>query len=158
MQPSDSNNMTYPSAVLKLIPWEGTVSIEMSQQGVVSITTRTSDWWGTSLEFQAEVGENLENFKSGYLHFEIRGDADVSFNIGFQTGRYLDGDQINSFAAFGPGTANQVTDQWTSYKLSIDELNAGTDLKDLTGILSLLSQNPGENKQISLKNIYYSRD
>ena len=158
MQPSDSNNMTYPSAVLKLIPWEGTVSIEMSQQGVVSITTRTSDWWGTSLEFQAEVGENLENFKSGYLHFEIRGDADVSFNIGFQTGRYLDGDQINSFAAFGPGTANQVTDQWSSYKLSIDELNAGTDLKDLTGILSLLSQNPGENKQISLKNIYYSRD
>ncbi|MDA8885386.1 exo-beta-1,3-glucanase [Porticoccaceae bacterium] len=158
MQPSDSNNMTYPSAVLKLIPWEGTVSIEMSQQGVVSITTRTSDWWGTSLEFQAEVGENLENFKSGYLHFEIRGDADVSFNIGFQTGRYLDGDQINSFAAFGPGTANQVTDHWTSYKLSIDELNAGTDLKDLTGILSLLSQNPGENKQISLKNIYYSRD
>ena len=87
MQPSDSNNMTYPSAVLKLIPWEGTVSIEMSQQGVVSITTRTSDWWGTSLEFQAEVGENLENFKSGYLHFEIRGDADVSFNIGSEKGK-----------------------------------------------------------------------
>jgi len=51
-----------------------------------------------------------------------------------------------------------VTDEWTSYKLSIDELNAGTDLKDVTGILSLLSQNRAENKQISLKNIYYSRD
>jgi len=43
----------------------------MSQQGVVSVATRASDWWGTSLEFQAEVGENLENFKSGYLHFEL---------------------------------------------------------------------------------------
>ena len=44
MQPSASNNMTYPSAMLKLIPWEGTVSIEMSQQGVVAVTTRASDW------------------------------------------------------------------------------------------------------------------
>ena len=158
MQPSASNNMTYPSAILKLIPWEGTVSIEMSQQGVVAVTTRASDWWGTSLEFQAEVGENLENFKSGYLHFEVKGDTDVGFNIGFQTGRYLEGDQVNSFAAFGPGTANQVTDKWASYKLSIEQLNAGTDLKDVTGILSLLSPNRAENKQIYLRNIYYSRD
>lgn len=158
MQPSASNNMTYPSAILKLIPWEGTVSIEMSQQGVVAVTTRASDWWGTSLEFQAEVGENLENFKSGYLHFEVKGDTDVGFNIGFQTGRYLEGDQVNSFAAFGPSTANQVTDKWTSYKLSIEQLNAGTDLKDVTGILSLLSPNRAENKQIYLRNIYYSRD
>jgi len=158
MQPSASNNMTYPSAILKLIPWEGTVSIEMSQQGVVAVTTRASDWWGTSLEFQAEVGENLENFKSGYLHFEVKGDTDVGFNIGFQTGRYLEGDQVNSFAAFGPGTANQVTDKWTSYKLSIEQLNAGTDLKDVTGILSLLSPNRAENKQLYLRNIYYSRD
>ena len=158
MQPSASKNMTYPSAILKLIPWEGTVSIEMSQQGVVAVTTRASDWWGTSLEFQAEVGENLENFKSGYLHFDVRGDSDVGFNIGFQTGRYLDGDQVNSFAAFGPGTANQVTDKWASYKLSVEELNAGTDLKDVTGVLSLLSQNRAENKQIYLKNIYFSRD
>ena len=158
MQPSASNNMTYPSAMLKLIPWEGTASIEMSQQGVVGITTRAGDWWGTSLEFQAEVGENLENFKSGYLHFEAKGDADVGFNIGFQTGRYLDGDQINSFAAFGPGTDNKVTDDWTSFKLSVNDLNAGTDLKDVTGILSLLSPNRAENKQIFLKNIYFSRD
>jgi hypothetical protein len=158
IQPTGSNNTTYPSAILKLIPWEGTVSIEMSQQGVVSIATRASDWWGTSLEFQAEVGENLENFKSGYLHFELRGDSDIGFNLGFQTGRYLDGDQVNSFAAFGPGAARQVTDEWTSYKLSIDELNAGTDLKDVTGILSLLSQNRAENKQVQLKNIYFSRD
>ena len=158
MQPSASKNMTYPSAILKLIPWEGTVSIEMSQQGVVAVTTRASDWWGTSLEFQAEVGENLENFKSGYLHFDVRGDSDVGFNIGFQTGRYLDGDQVNSFAAFGPGTANQVTDKWASYKLSVEELNAGTDLKDVTGVLALLSPSRAENKQIYLKNIYFSRD
>ena len=158
MQPSASNNMTYPSAILKLIPWEGTVTIEMSQQGVVAVTTRASDWWGTSLEFQAEVGENLENFKSGYLHLEVKGDADVGFNIGFQTGRYLEGDQVNSFAAFGPGTANQVTDKWASYKLSVEELNAGTDLKDVTGVLALLSPSRAENKQIYLKNIYFSRD
>ena len=104
------------------------------------------------------MGENLENFKSGYLHFEVKGASDVGFNIGFQTGRFLDGDQINSFAAFGPGTANQVTDNWVSYKLSVEDLNAGTDLKDVTGVLSLLSPNRAENKQIYLRNIYYSRD
>ena len=158
LQPSADNNMTYPSAPLKLIPWEGTVSIEMSPQGVVSVVTRASDWWGTSLEFQAEVGENLENFKSGYLHFDVRGDAEVGFNIGFQTGRYLDGDQVNNFAAFGPDTDNPVTQQWASYKLSIAELNAGTDLKDVTGVLSLLSQHRAENKKLYLKNIYFSRD
>jgi len=37
-------------------------------------------------------------------------------------------------------------------------LNAGTDLKDVTGMLSLLSPNRAENKQIYLRNIYYSRD
>jgi exo-beta-1,3-glucanase (GH17 family) len=158
MQPSASNNMTYPSAELKLIPWEGTVSIEMSKQGIVGITTRASDWWGASLEFQAEVGENLENFGSGYLHFEIKGDSDVSFNIGFQTGRYLDGDQINSFAAFGPRTAYQVTDDWVGHKLSVEELNAGTNLKDVTGILSLLSPTRAANKEIYLKNIYFSQN
>lgn len=158
MQPSDSNNMTYPSAVLKLIPWEGTVSIEMSQLGVIKVVTRGSDWWGTSLEFQAEVGENLSNFASGHLHFDIRGDGDMAFNIGFQTGRYLNGDQVNSFVPFGQGTGRPVSDQWVSYKLPITELNAGTDLKDVTGILSLLSQNKADNKQVFLRNIYYTQD
>jgi len=51
-----------------------------------------------------------------------------------------------------------VTQQWASYKLSIAELNAGTNLKDVTGVLSLLSQHRAENKKLYLKNIYFSRD
>ena len=112
LDPSASTDMTYPSAILKLIPWEGTVSIQMSPQGIIEIVTRTSDWWGTSLEFQADVGENLSQFKSGYLHFDIRGDNTISFNIGFQTGRFLNGDQINSLLAFGRGTNYPVSDEW----------------------------------------------
>ena len=37
LMPSKANNMIYPSAILKLIPWEGTVSIEMSYEGIISI-------------------------------------------------------------------------------------------------------------------------
>jgi exo-beta-1,3-glucanase (GH17 family) len=157
LMPSKANNMIYPSAILKLIPWEGTVSIEMSYEGIINIKTRESDWWGTSLEFQADIGENLSNFNSGYLHFDIRGDSDIGFNIGFQTGRYLDGDQINSFVSFGPGSNKPVSKEWTSYKVPITELNNGTDLVDVTGILSLLGQHRAENKQLFLKNIYYTQ-
>ena len=156
--PSATNNMTYPSAILKLIPWEGTVSIEMSHQGVVEIETRESDWWGTSLEFQADIGENLSNFKSGYLHFDIRGDSDVAFNIGFQTGRWLDGNQVNNFMVFGSASNNPVSNEWATYKLSVAELVDGADLSDVTGILSLLGQHKAVNKQIFLKNIYYTQE
>lgn len=125
--------------------------------GVITIKTRESSWWGTSLEFQADIGENLSNFNSGYLHFDIRGDSDIGFNIGFQTGRYLDGDQINSFVSFGPGSNKLVSEKWTSYKVPMTELNNGTDLVDVTGILSLLGQHRAENKQLFLKNIYYTQ-
>ena len=156
--PSKVNNMIYPSAILKLIPWEGTVSIEMSHQGVVEIETRESDWWGTSLEFQADVGENLSNFNSGYLHFDIRGDSNIGFNIGFQTGRWLDGNQVNNFMVFGSASNNPVSNEWATYKLSIAELVDGADLSDVTGILSLLGQHKAVNKQIFLKNIYYTQE
>ena len=158
LDPSASTDMTYPSAILKLIPWEGTVAIQMSPQGIIEIVTRTSDWWGTSLEFQADVGENLSQFKSGYLHFDIRGDNTISFNIGFQTGRFLNGDQINSLLAFGRGTNYPVSDEWRRYKLPISLFRNNSEMVDVTGILSLLSQSPGNKEKIYIKNIYYTQE
>jgi exo-beta-1,3-glucanase (GH17 family) len=155
--PASDNQMTYPSAGIKLVPWEGTASIEMSPEGVIAIATRTSEWWGASLEFQGAVGEDLSEFSSGALHFDIKGDADIIFSLGFQTGRFLQGNQVNSFVAFGKGTAYPVSEQWRTYKLSIDDLNKGTNMQNVTGILSFLSRERAENKQISIKNIYYSQ-
>jgi hypothetical protein len=104
------------------------------------------------------VGENLSQFKSGYLHFDIRGDNTISFNIGFQTGRFLNGDQINSLLAIGHGTNYPVSDEWRRYKLPISLFRNNSEMIDVTGILSLLSQSPGNKEKIYIKNIYYTQE
>ena len=75
--------MTYPEQI-KLNPWEGTINIQMTNDSIIEVTTRTGDWWGGALELQGDLGEDLSNFKSGYLNFDIRGDQSLSFNIGFK--------------------------------------------------------------------------
>jgi exo-beta-1,3-glucanase (GH17 family) len=104
MIPSAKNNMTYPSNLIKLNPWEGPMDIHMSKDSVIEIATRSGDWWGGGLELQGDEGEDLSNFSSGYLNFDIRGDASLAFNIGFQTGVFLAGTQVNNFQSFGPQT------------------------------------------------------
>ncbi|MCX2980705.1 exo-beta-1,3-glucanase [Halieaceae bacterium IMCC14734] len=158
MSPSRNTAARYPSAPLKLIAWEDTSEIEMSHHGIIKIVPRAGDWWGAGLELQSEVGENLSKFRTGHLSFEVRGDADVAFSIGFQTGRWLAGDQINNFTAFGPGTDYPVSDQWTRYRIAIADLDAGGDIGDVTTLLALLGQHGEVDKQIFLKNIYYSQD
>jgi len=155
--PSADNDMTYPSATIKLVPWEGTSSIEMSPQGVVIVETRSADWWGASLEFQADQGENLSNFQSGHLHFDIKGDESITFNMGFQTGRFLQGNQVNSFVAVGKGTEYPITEEWRTVKLPIAKLNKGTSMDNTTGILSFLSRARAEQKRIMVRNVYYTR-
>jgi len=59
---------TYPSAPLKLTPWEGTTAIELLPGGEVRVETRAGDWWGAGLEVDADVGENLSRFKNGHMH------------------------------------------------------------------------------------------
>ena len=157
MVPTTTNGMTYPSSPIKLNPWEGTMNIQMSEEHVVEVTTRLGDWWGGALELQADTGDDLSNFKSGYLHFAIRGDESLEFNIGFQTGIFLAGTQVNNFVAFGPESKNSLTDSWTHYKVPISSLDRGADLSDMTGILYLWSDISADNKQLFIQNIYYSQ-
>ena len=148
---------TYPSASLKLTPWEGTTAIELLPGGEVRVETRAGDWWGAGLEVDADVGENLSRFKSGHMHFEIRGSSDVHFNLGFQTGSFLRGDQVNHFASFGPGTDNLVGEEWRTVTLPISELNGGADLSDVTNVVAFLSRAKAPNRTLYLRNIYFSQ-
>ena len=59
----------------------GTTAIELIPGGVVRVETRAGDWWGASLELDADRGENLSAFKQGTLHFEIRGSDDMNFSL-----------------------------------------------------------------------------
>ena len=79
------------------------------------------------------------------------------FSIGFQTGSYLRGDQVNNFGTFGPGTANEINDTWTAVALSIEAINGGTDLTDVTNIIAFLSQNKGGEQEILVRNIVFSQ-
>ena len=158
MIPTASNNMTYPSNVIKLNPWEGTMDIHMSKDSVIKIATRSGDWWGGGLELQGDEGEDLSSFASGYLNFDIRGDASLAFNIGFQTGVFLAGTQVNNFQSFGPQADSQLTPDWVSYKLPLAKIDKGADLTDVTGILYLWSSFSADKKRLEIKNIYYSKN
>jgi exo-beta-1,3-glucanase (GH17 family) len=153
----DNDDSTYPSAPLKLVPWEGTTNIELLQDGVVRVETRAGDWWGASLELDAEVGENLSNFREGRMHFEIRGSSDVNFSLGFQTGSFLRGDQVNNFADFGPETENEIGDAWRAVELAIPSIDGGTDMTDVTNIVAFFSQEKAPDRSIFVRNIYFSQ-
>ena len=153
-----NNSITYPSNELKLIPWEGTSSIEMSPQGEIEVVTRRGKWWGCGLQLQSHKGENLSNFKDGFVHFEMRGDADVSFNIGFQTGLFLDGTLANNFVTFGPGSDNTLSSQWAHYSFPLAQLSRGADFSDVTSPLYLWSDVKSDQQHIFIRNIYYSKN
>jgi len=157
MVPTKANNMTYPSSIIKINAWEGSMDIHMSDKYVLEVTSRLGDWWGGGLELQADVGEDLSQFKSGYLHFDIRGDASLAFNIGFQTGVFLKGNQVNNHTRFAPNTDRALTEEWVSYKLPITELDKGANLQDVTGLLYLKGDAQAESKKLFIKNIYYSK-
>ena len=153
----EDGQASYPSAPLKLIPWEGTANIELLADGSVMVQPRGGDWWGASLELDADLGEDLSQFAGGTLRFEIKGSASAVFSVGFQTGSYLRGDQVNNFGTFGPGTAYEINDTWTSVALSIEDINGGTDLTDVTNIIAFLSQNKGGEQKILVRNIVFSQ-
>lgn len=157
LSPLESDQASYPSAPLKLIPWEGTANIELLADNTVMVQPRGGDWWGASLELDADRGEDLSKFATGTLRFDIKGSVSAVFSIGFQTGSYLRGDQVNNFAALGPGTAYEINETWTSVALSIPEINGGTDLTDVTNILAFLSQNKGGDQEILVRNVVFSQ-
>lgn len=155
--PNQNNSATYPSVNLKINAWEGTCSIKMSKDGIIEVTTGTGSWWGCALEIKSGVGENLSNFKEGYLNFEIKGTTTSSFKIGFQTGVFAKGTQVNNTEIFKPNSNFAISSDWKSFSIPISKINNGANLSDVTGLLFLLGDSNFDVKQILIKNVYYSQ-
>jgi len=153
----NKNKITYPSSTLKLNAWEGTCSIKMSEEKVIEVATGTGEWWGCALEVANGVGEDLSNFTTGKLHFDIKGNTNSSFKIGFQTGLYVNSTQVNNAITFGANDAYTINDEWKSYSIDISKLNQGGNLKDVTSLLFLLGDKDFDGKNIYIKNVYYSK-
>ncbi len=156
--PNQKNSTTYPSANLKLNAWEGTCGIKMSKAGVIEVTTGMGSWWGCALELQSGgVGENLSNFNQGYLNFDIKGTTTSSFKIGFQTGMFAKGTQVNNTQIFSPNSDFSISNEWKSFSIPIAKINKGANLTDVTGLIFLLGDSNFDSKSIFIKNIYYSQ-
>ena len=156
LMPEETNDISYPSGKLKLNAWEGTCGIEMSKDGIIEVKTGTGAWWGCAIEIVGGIGENLSNYKSGKLNFEIKGNTVSSFQIGFQTGSFAEGTQTNNKITFNPEGDYSMASEWKSYSIPIAELNEGADLSNLTALLFLRGDKDFDGKDIYIKNIYYS--
>lgn len=150
-------NSTYPSAPLKLNVWEGTCEMFLSAEGELTVTTGTGNWWGGALEIQSK-GENLSNFKKGKLFFDVKGDTTSSFQIGFQTGIFSNGNQVNNGITFGPNSEYSISVNWKTFFIPISTLNKKGNLADVTALLYLLGEDDFDGKSISLKNIYFTEE
>jgi len=158
LKPDGSNAMTYPSEPLKLNAWEGTCAIEMSSDGVISIQTAKNGWWGCGLEIQGDgKGEDLSVFGSGTMHFEIKGNTESRFELGFQTGIFANGDQTNNLVNFGPDLPFSIKKDWQKISVPVSKMNKGAKLKDVTSLLYLRGEKESDGKEIFLRNLFFEK-
>ena len=156
--PDGENDITYPSSSLLLNAWEGTCGIKMSEDGVIEIITGTGSWWGCALEMKSGIGENLSNFKDGYLNFEIKGNTKSAFVLGFQTGSFAKGNQVNNYVTFGKDNNLTISEEWKMISIPISEFNKGGDLRDITGPIFLRGEKNFDGKKIYLRNVLYTQN
>jgi hypothetical protein len=88
----------------------------------------------------------------------MRGDANVSFEVGYQSGRWEDNNQVSNFVQFGPKTSRKLGSRWIDFKIPMSDLDKGGSLKDIGNILSILGKTQDPDKKIYIKNIYYTQD
>jgi exo-beta-1,3-glucanase (GH17 family) len=156
--PNETNDMTYPSATLKPNAWEGTCSIEISKDGIIEVTTGTGSWWGSALEIQGGIGEDLTKFENGHLYFDVKGETGAAFNIGFQTGQFAEGDQTNNYVTLGTSQGYTISNEWNTFTIPITSLNRGANLKDVTALIYFVGINNFDGKTFEVRNIYYSQE
>jgi exo-beta-1,3-glucanase (GH17 family) len=154
------DDKTYPSAKLKLNAWEGTCGIQVTTDNVLEITTGHvgEGWWGCAAELKAGgKGENLAEFTNGYLNFEMKGDTKSSFNLGFQTGSFSEGTQVNNPVLFNKDEKYTVGKDWKKYAIKISELQKDKKIDDVTGLIYLKGDKNFDGKLVLIKNLYYSK-
>lgn len=153
-----ATSYSYPSAALLLNPWEATCSARFDSEAAIEVRTGTGAWWGCGVEVQGNgLGENLAEFQTGHLHFEIKGTTQSTFTIGFQTGQFLDGTQTNNFVTFGVDQEYQISPEWTEYSIPLEDIVKGADLTDVTSLIYLRGDAQQDGKTISLRNVSYRK-
>lgn len=158
LKADESKSITWPSSALRLNAWEGSCGIEMSSEGIIDINTGKGEWWGCALQMESDgPGEDLSAFNNATLHFEMKGFTECDFMLGFQSGLFPRGDQVNNAVEFGPGKAYSISENWSSYAIPVSEMDKGANFKDVTSIIYLRGDQNNDGKHLYLKNIYYKK-
>ena len=146
----------FPGAIVGINSWEGTCHIELKEGKRIEIETGTGKWWGGAMEITGLEGEDLSMFENGTLNFEIRGTTKASFEIGYQTGAFADGDQVNHSVVFGEaGSPYQVTESWKSYSIPLKTLSKEQLFTNVKSLWFVRGASNFDGKAMELRNIYY---
>ncbi|WP_185976685.1 hypothetical protein [Catenovulum sediminis] len=153
----NTESVSYPSRILKFQPWHNTSEIGILPNGVIKVKTGSRNWWGGTVKLDSSKGENLSDFKSGSLHFEIKGDTSSTFNIGFRSGDPLDGTLVNNFIQMGPKGKYPLTQSWIKMSIPLSQMDKGANFKNVTEPLYFLGVSDFDGKHIYIKNLYYAK-
>ncbi len=152
-------NYTYPSAKVKLNSWDGTCGISLNADNIIEINTGSGSWWGCALELDAGGnGENMEEFAQGYIHFDLKGNTNATVQIGFQSGVWAIGNQVNAHTLFAPDKKQNISSEWQSFKIPISEISQEANLRDITSLLYILGTSNNDGKEIALRNVFWSKE
>ena len=149
---------TYPSTIFRITSWEGSCHLELLENGILDIVTGTGDWWGGAMEITGPAGENLSRFKDGTLNFEIRGTTAASFELGYQTGAFADGDQVNHAVLFSAEDPKyQLSDSWTSYAIPLKTLSAQSMFTNVRSLFFVRGAENFDGEKIEVRNIRFEQ-
>jgi exo-beta-1,3-glucanase (GH17 family) len=156
---NDLNDYAYPSAKVKLNSWDGTCGISLNADNIIEINTGSGDWWGCALELDADgKGENLQDFAEGFIHFDVKGNTNATVQIGFQSGVWAVGNQVNAHTVFAPNTSRTITSSWQSFEIPVNKISGKADLQNVTSLLYILGTANNDGKEIQLRNVYWSKN
>ena len=148
---------SFPSAMVRINSWEGSCHIEL-KEGIVHVKTGSGDWWGGAMEITGGVGEDLSKFEGGTLKFDLKGETTGSFEVGYQTGAFADGDQINHAVVFGvEGTDYQISEEWKSYSIPMTELSEKRMFTNIRSLFFVRGVKDFDGKGIEIKDIRYEQ-
>jgi len=88
----------------------------------------------------------------------MRGDPELSFEIGYQTGHYLANNQVNNSMKFGPKRDHKLEKNWKYYKIPMSKITErNADLTNVTNVIYLKGDSPDAKTKMYIRNIFYSK-
>ncbi|MGB0977838.1 MAG: hypothetical protein ACPGVV_00510 [Croceimicrobium sp.] len=142
-------------AFLTISPWESTCKMIVNENQELLIIGGTGDWWGGSCSLKAAL--DLSEFSDGYMELDICGSSEATFQIGFQSGQYNEGDQEDAFISIGPKEEFHLEPEIKRIRVALKNIKAETNLSDVRSPLFIKGLSNFDGKEIRIKRMAFTR-